>query len=82
MRELHIIFRGVNYNIENIVDEESFKKRYEPAGWEIVGESSKAKPIEAELKDEAKILAVNKAKKTTAKKFDDGLIKGDNNGKI
>lgn len=82
MRELHIIFRGTNYNIENIVDEETFEKRYKPAGWEVVGQSTEQVAVENELKSVEKIKALNEMKRKRTKKFDDGLIKGESNGKI
>lgn len=82
MKELHIIFRGTNYNIENIVDEETYEKRYRPAGWEVVGQTATEKPIESKLKTDEKISAYNEMKRKQPKKFDDGLIKGESNGKI
>ena len=72
--------RIVKNGLYNEVDEELFKKRYEPKGWKRVGEPKPVESIENKTVNEPngeqkiKELADNK-KKQTEKKFNDKIIK-------
>lgn len=70
-------------DIRTTIDEELFKKKYEPKGWKIDSYDTRlADKVElndeefvVKSADEEKVKNYNTAKKTKPKKFDDNIIK-------
>lgn len=78
MKFLNIIKDG----IDNVVDEATYLAIYKPAGWNIVGESALTVELTKAPNDEIIKKNTNKMKRASAKKFNDNLIKEEDNGKI
>ena len=76
------------YNIEKsgiktAVDEMQFEKIYKPQGWRIVSDAETGETISSsDVYAEIKIKNKNRAKKSLADKFDDGLFKERGNGEV
>lgn len=77
-KSLHIIKVGKKNTVKNVIDEDAFKKFYEPAGWVI----DTSYPIEftdyqVKTTNETTIKNLETAKKKgVEKQFDDKIIKG------
>lgn len=79
-RSLHIIKHGKTNSVKNVVDEDSFKKFYEPQGWVLdpsYREVIEINDFEVKTTDETTLKNIAQAKqKGVAKQFDDKIIKG------
>ena len=67
--------------IENVVDEAQFEAIYKPAGWKIIGEEGATETTNSPT-DEIVKKNTNKMKRQVPKKFDDKLIKGEEDGAL
>jgi hypothetical protein len=77
-KSLHIIKVGKNNTVRNVIDEDSFKRFYEPNGW-VIDTSFPMEVTDYEIKttDETMIKNLESAKKKgVEKQFDDKIIKG------
>ena len=76
MAVVRIIFKGMSYDIHNVVDEEQFEKIYKPKGWVLENqEEEKKDPYLEELQKEEEIKNYKTMKSKKPKAFDDGLVK-------
>lgn len=71
--------------IFNVIDEGQYEAIYKPKGWKItgiVGEDTRETEIPTSPRDEIIKKNTNKMKRTAPKKFDDKLIKDNEDGTL
>lgn len=78
MKFLNITKNG----IENVVDEAMYESIYKPAGWKIAGENPARQKEFNSPTDETVKKNVNRMRRKTPEKFNDNLIKDNDDGKL
>ena len=72
----------VKDGIFNVIDEGQYEAIYKPMGWKIVGQEPSEEATPPTPYDEIIKKNTNKMKRTAPKKFDDKLIKDNEDGTL